>query len=232
MRRCDPRTVSGLACWLDPTHVSLVSGKADVLTDLSGLGNHATASAAAQRPTPGTATNGQPCLLTGAAGVFSQMNFPNNAWSALTAAEMFVVMQLDADPPVTGNGGCWSIGNLAQSHQVIPNTDGTFYDHFGAGTRYHSAVTSGGAMTSPCIYRVSAGHNSWTNWLNETQLYTTASNNVTWTSASCLFCSLLAPSVVFMTGKFLELVLYDHQLPAGEAAVVKSYLRGKHKITA
>lgn len=129
--------------------------------------------------------------------------------SALTSGELFRVIKWATDPPSGGN-----IQKFGATDDYIPYSDGTIYDGTGSTTR-KTTVNPATSMANWCLYSTYSAPSDWANYLNGTQLYTTASNTVAYDAT---------PSTFFANGELssAEAILFTGKLSAGDRATVFS----------
>lgn len=153
--------------------------------------------------------------------------FPDGDLTTLTAATMFIVVKLDADPPAAGAETGLMEYTSAASKTAFPWTDGIIYDAFGTTVR-KTTVNPGTSLAQWNIYGVVTASGLWANYLNGTELYTTGTNTVGWSSAanSRLGMSLGAPTG-YLKGHIAEMLVYDAALDSTDRALVEAYLRAK-----
>ncbi len=224
MRRFDPRSISGLVCWLRAGVAdTLTSGRVAQATDLSGNNNHGAQPVNTCRPVPGAAGyRGRPYWACGgvAGATISKLLFPANAFDALTAAEVFFSFRRAEDPPNNGVGGLHGLDSV---QSLIPYIDGKVYDGLGSSARKTTNVSTAGVTANFCIYNVTTTTTEWTCRLNGTQLYTTPTNTVAWPSAPSLLCNVANSSWLY--GEFYDFVLINHKVTAAERSLISAFLQ-------
>ena len=194
--------------------------------DLSGNGNDWTQAAAGSRPTfKANILNGH--------GV-ARLDGTDDFWSGpdisgLTAAEVFVVIKIDTDPPAAdGQTGLWHLGGGGTTNTHFPFTDGVIYDSFATDTR-KTTVDPTPSLTSFRLYNVVSTASEWTSFLDGTQLFTTGTNNVQVTSTPTLGRS--KDSTYHIDGDIAEFALFDRKLSAGEKAQIETYFANRYALT-
>jgi hypothetical protein len=204
--------------------ITLTSGKVSAWGDLSALGtNSATQGTVAQQPTlvQGGA-GGHPYLLCGQ-GAYSQLAFPSNAFSALTAGEAFFVFSRTSNPPTTGSGGLYNIGhNNSVNSSTVPYVDGVAYDMFGSAAPKYDGLTQYGSTTGATVHNPSSGTTTWQSRRNGSLYYSTPATGVMFDAAQWLLAS--ASTAIYLVGKFYEFVLFKRVLTAPERALVHTYI--------
>jgi hypothetical protein len=183
-------------------------------SDQSGNGNNATASATP----PVYKTNIQNGLpIVRAANVGDYFTLPSLA--SLTAGTVFIA--------VTGNNsttssGLWGIGTAGDETLYRYGPNGYIYDDFGTNSRKQTVVQDVSGFN---IYEVQSVAGAWTNWFNGNQLYTTASNTVSFSSTPWIF---RANSTFHgFPGDVGEFILYSTALSTADRQSVETYLKAK-----
>lgn len=195
-------------------------------SDQSGNGRDFVQATGAQRPTVFTNLIGGHSGLQGVASASKFLQGPS--FSTLTAAEIFMVYKLPADPPVSTEGAVWHWGTETTG-DVIPYSDDHIYDSFARNLRFDSGAPAGHPFSSPCIYSVVSTSGEWTNYVNGTQLATTASGTVSWDATlSYLFRtwgSFYSDAVIG------EVIMFTAKLSSGDRALMISYLKSRYGIS-
>ncbi len=222
-----PTQIAGLKLWLKAD--ALVLNDADPVTtwaDASASGNDATQTTAANKPTyRSNVVNGKPAVRFDGANDFLQFA---DVFSLLSAGEIFIVVKIDADPPgAAAQTGLWTLGSDTQNTH-FPFTDGTIYDQFGTTVRKATADPTP-LLTSFRLYNVSSASGNWTSRLNSSQIFTTATNTVGFTTAPVLGAGV-GGATYFLDGDIAEVILYDAALSSGNRANVESYLNSKYAL--
>jgi hypothetical protein len=225
----DPDSVAGLTRWY----------KADAITGLNDGDAVATwtdSSASAANATQGTGAN-KPTYKTGIVNGLSVVRFDGLAdflnigdLSALTAGEAFIVVKLDADPPVA-EGGLWQIGSEQNAATQFPFPgDGVIYDQFGTSIR-KSTVNPATTLAQWNIYSVYSAANDWQSYLNGVSISSTVTNTVGFDTACLLGRSFQVPATTLhLKGDIAEFLLYDSKLSSDDRAAVVSYLQTKYAL--
>ncbi len=142
--------------------------------------------------------------------------------SSLTAAEVFLAVKIDTDPPAAGaQSGLWTFGSTSDSSH-FPFTDGVVYDGFGSTTR-QVVGNPGPALTSWHIYNVTTTSSEWTARLDNSQLFTTATNTVGFTAAPALGFG----GVAQLDGDIGELLVFPAGLSSGDRLTVYTALAAR-----
>lgn len=213
-------SVTGAVAWYDASQETVPDGTlVGTLTDRSGAGNHATQTATA-RATLKTAAMGGNAVYRFAGA--QEYPLPN-VFSALTAAEVFVAVKVDADPP--GGflvSGLWHLATAVDSTHY-PFTDGVIYDAFGSTVR-KTVGNPASSLAAARIYNVASGPGSWTARLDGTQVFTTATNTVGLTTTPILGKSR---DGYWLDGDLGEFLIFNKVLTASERADVLAGMRAK-----
>jgi len=224
----DPSTIANLELWLHPRNITAGNGNPiDTWPDSSGNARDATAVAGA-RPTYHSSggANGQPYAQ--ADGTDDAMQLPDFA-TGFTAGHLFIVLQIDNDPPgATGQSGCpFRASTSAGDASFYPDTLGDIYENWGSTTR----KTIGNPalnLTTWHVYEVLSKSGAYTVWHNGTQIFTTATNTVGFTTVLRLFLNANANR---MDGNMSELIFFSRDITGGEVTTVKTYLNFWYGIT-
>ena len=222
----DPSDYGTLAWWLRGDDLTLNGSHVVSWNDKSRQARHWVQGNPAKQPLAvANGINGMPGIQLDAANT-SELLGPDLSALGLTAAETFIVLQRNTDPPPTiAEAGLWRIGN-ASARSVIPYTSGVIYDEFGTNLR-KTSVNPSADMAAPCIYSVISTGSEWTNFLNGTQLYTTPTNTVGWASAPSLGGSGLGN---WMDGILCEWIVFTHKLSTESRTAVKAALSSRYAI--
>jgi hypothetical protein len=141
----------------------------------------------------------------------------SNFLSGLSEGEIFVVGQLDADPPATSSAaGLYYFGS-GSPDTLFPDTDGIIYDQFGSTIR-RAAGNPTPSLTSPFIYNVSSSPGRWTNRVNGSQLTTFGTNTVGWHSVSIRIGSGLSGAGLNYDGLISRVLFYSKILSNSQRA--------------
>lgn len=108
------------------------------------------------------------------------LNFPD--MSALTASHFFLVIKIDADPPVSGAGGLHR-NSSGSTDAHYPFNDSNIYECWGTSSRL-TVGNPAAALTSWRVYEVISISGEFTVLLDGTQLNTRATNTVGWNSTT------------------------------------------------
>jgi len=236
LRRTNPATfspayISGLALWLK---ADAITGLADAdpvssWADQSGNARNFTG-VTTTRPLYRTGVlNGKPAVRFD--GVDDVLTGPTLA--SLTAGEVFLVVKLTNDPPLTANSsGLWHVGvNGADPfpNTHYPFTDGIIYDAFGSTTR-KATVNPTPSLAAWRLYNVNSVDGEWTSRLDGTQLFSTATNVAGFPAVPKLGNSITG-GLYFLGGDIAELFIYDRKVTAAERAQVNAYVAAKYALT-
>lgn len=220
-----PSQISGLELWLKADAITGLNDADPVATwpDSSGKGRDATQSVAGNKPIyKVNIQNGKPVVRFNGSSNF--MNLPDFL-TGFSAGEICLVIKLNNDPPTAGSGGLWEFGSdTLASHYCF--TDGTIYDAFGTNAR-KTTVNPTPTLAAWRLYNVSSASAAWTSRLDTTQLFTTATNTVAWTTAPKFGGS----GTFFTDGDIAEIVLYSSVLGSADRTSLQNYLRDKYALS-
>lgn len=146
--------------------------------------------------------------------------------SGLTATEVFIVGQRNADPPASDPlTGFWKYGSAGTDNHV-PYSDGTIYDDFGSSAR----KTVGNPTTSLAslfLYNISSASANFTARLNGTQIFNTGTNTFGLKSAPLLGKSVGA---YYYSGKFGAFIILNAVATSGQRSAIQTYLNNRYII--
>jgi hypothetical protein len=144
--------------------------------------------------------------------------------SSLSQGEIFVVTRINNDPPSASSSGLWHLGNSANTH--YPWTDGNSYDEFGTtATKGNIAINS---LTVARVYNVRSQPNSWVSRLDGVNIFTTASNTVSFQASAKLGANAVFN---YFDGLMPEVVMYNLGLNTAKRTIVENYLAAKYNTT-
>lgn len=225
-----PVRLPGLVSWLrSDLGVTLASGKVSAWADQSPVRtNGVSQGTAAQQPTyvASGGANGLPYLNCGISAM-SQLNFPTSCFSALTAAEVFVVFNNATDPPLGSAAGTPFTMGFSGGQTLVPYRTNTVYGAFGSTTQKSALGPTGGITASTFLYNVASSASEWTERHNGTLFYTTATNAVAFDAAQWLLSLNLGN---WLVGRFYEFIMFNRVLSAGERALVNQYVYKRYGI--
>lgn len=222
-----PTSPTSASCKLWLRGDSATTGATFTWADKTTNGNNYTQPTSASQPTLGTAINSKP-TVTFSNGTSNKYVSKSGSWS-LTAAHVFVVGKLIADPTTGTIYGFWRFGT-GGAECAVPFTDGIIYDDFGSSTRRTTSNPTP-SMTSPFLYEVVSTSSEWTNKLNGTQLFTTATNTVSWDLSGSSIGGSSGTGYLGLTawlgGDLGEVILYNGKLSTSDrSSLVSSYING------
>ena len=231
-----PLDIPGCASWhRSDKLVTLSDGKVSVWGDQSGNGRNLTQSTTSRQPDfiPSGGTNNLPYFnLTQTGDVGKEMHWATNAWSALTAGDVFFVGQRPIDPPTLSPGGAGTLWKSTDTDTgVVPYISGLIYDFSLTNVRKEAIGTTAGKTASTFVYNVSSAANSWTNRLNGSQIYTTSTNTFYMSSDTALFnTNYTGHPEFYYLGKFYEFIMFNRILTPQERSLVDSYIYNRYGI--
>jgi hypothetical protein len=192
-------------------------------TDSSGNARHLTQGTGSIQPTYKTnIVGGLPAVrFDGTGDVLLVPNF----MSGFSAAEAFLVFKLDADLPAdVAQSGLWKFGTSGDNCHV-PYIDGTIYDDFGSTVRKTTANPTQSMASAFCAYNVTTKSGGWTNRLDGTQIATTGTNTVGFSTTAQFGAS--ADGAKWLDGDVLELFLFSGELSTDDRAAMFAYAAGR-----
>lgn len=164
-------------------------------------------------------------LSVDAAGWFTLPNF----MTGFTAGDIFIVMQkITKTSVVVGRAGP-PIGDWGSStdEYYVFSTDNKIYDGTGSSAR-KTTVDPGDITTAAFVYEVRTASGEWSNYKDGTQLFTTATNTVTFGSAPKVARS--TTNTKKYDGYISEIIFYSRVLDdtTERKAVIHAYLNDKY----
>lgn len=197
--------------------------------DRSAAGNDATQATSANQPLYKTGiVNGHDVVRFDSPTRAEWLDLPN-LFSGATAGEGFIVVKVDTDPP--GNGaytGLWAMGSTGTFSSHYPWTDGIIYEAFGAANR-KTTVNPTPSLADWRVYNVSSAASDWKSRLDGTQIHSTASNTVVFTTVPYIGRS--ADVAYCLDGDIAAVLLYDTVLSSGNRDSLETYLGDRFGIT-
>lgn len=223
------RLGASLAVWLRGDSKVLNGSNASQATDLSTNARHYTQGAAGAQPAwSATGLAGRPCFTFD--GSDDILVGPSLA-ALSTSADVFVVVQLDVDPPIAGHGGCWDCAGTGQEDYCPNFADGAIYQGALSTARKSTAVTKGsGYFQTPRIVAVYSAASDWKLSLNGVQQYSTGTNTFA-SSGGVAIGGDATVSAARLKGKIAELIIASPALTSTQRAKVHSYLGKRYGIT-
>jgi hypothetical protein len=207
--------------WWDANSLGLTDG-ANVFTwtDRSG-NNHHGSHVNKPRFEQNTDFNGHPAIdFNGINEYFTVGNL-----STFTEGEIFIITERDEDPPsVASKSGLWGFGTSSNTH--VPYTNGNVYDEFGTNSRKDNFPID--AMNQSRIYHVVSQTNNWKAWLDDTEIYSTASNTVSFSTSATVGAN--SAGNVLYNGLIAEVILFNQGLNTTQRNIVNNYLSSKYDI--
>lgn len=164
--------------------------------------------------------NGHPAVRLGSSAFFwYELDY---LLASATEGEVFAVLQCDAESGVYGLWH-WSASNASTHHPYGT----TIYEAFGTATR-KTCGAPGSILSLPHYYNVISADGEYTVNINGSQLYTTATNTVSFLTSGGTGGFLgKSRDAYYFFGLIGELLIYDRQLSTAERAAVLSYLTGR-----
>jgi len=153
--------------------------------------------------------------------------------SALTAAEIFIIVKGNADPPGAANGvSIWFFSDLLTgSTQLYPYLTGDIYENFGRTTRPNigNPVTP---LNQFNLYNCVSAPGEWVAYLNGTELpgSATATNTVGFDAVTSIGSDGPGTGNQF-GGDIAEIIMYSAKCSDPDKAATKAYLATKYALT-
>ena len=222
----------GLVLWLEADAIVGLSDTDPITTWPAHIGSDPTASAT-ERPLYRTnQINGLPAVEFD--GSNDRFTVPDFFAGTETAAEMFIIVRIDNDPPGSVNQvGMWHLAGGGVVN-AFPSTDSNVYDGFGSTAR-KTVGNPTPSLTSWRLYNVSSAAGDWTVRLDGTQIFTTASNtfqgSVSGTMGITRKLGQSGGLSHFLDGMVAGLFVFDHVLSAGDRTLVHDYISAKYGLT-
>lgn len=232
--------VSGVELWYDAYQLTGFAEDAEIstLTDFSGNARHGTGVAVSlgggTKPTykGSSGPNSRPCINFNV-GYFTVPDF----MTGFAAGHAFAVVKINNDPPgppgATGTAQCGSpMGHWtsdASLDSLYPFTDGIIYEAFGSTAR-KTTVNPAPSLTSWRLYECRSASGAWSNHLDGTQLFSTGTNTVGWSTTPFIGRSIAGVTAT-LRGNIAEVIFFSRVLNSTEIASIKSYLTAKFALT-
>jgi hypothetical protein len=220
----DPRTISGLAVWLDASvssSITLNGGNVSQWNDLSGNGRNATQATAASQPSYSTAAlNGKNVVVAQDTGrVLKTAAFPVGL-----PQTVFVV----ASVPTTGNHGIFQRGTVNDIHALWQNS-GTFRARRGSASDATATAVTGYRILT-CVFtltlsRLFVGATQGTDETTNVTAFNAAA-----TSPDRTLALFALDSTIGMAGGIAEFLYYNGNLSAANQTTVRNYLSKKWNV--
>lgn len=219
-----PASVAGCICWLKADALGLSNNDpVGTWTDSSGCGNSPTQSGSGDKPLFKT---GQLDSLPAVQFISDDwLEFPANAFSSLTAGEIFAIVKATSYPGAAPNyNGIWEFGTAGSSDHW-PDDFFDFFMGWGTDTRKYvgSAVFN---VTAWHELNISSEADSWILRINDGEQVNTGSNTAAWTTAAVIGNG--GGLTTAFPGYFAEIIIYDHVLSSMDRGAVVAYLTAKY----
>ena len=232
--RTFPIPRDGLVAWHDAQAVTGYADGAQFSTwlDRSGNANHLSGTVGSVNPlyrdgTTVEGINGHPCarIRNGTASCF--FAYASHILSGASAGEIFVVAQVDADPPAsTARSGFWYF-NPSTFNTHHPWTDGNVYDSWGTTAR-KTVGNPAPSLAAMHIWNVNSQAAGWTAYLNGSVIYTTGTNTVRFSTGAETTPRIgTSTGKVEMDGLIGEIIVYTRSLSSDERTAVTNYLNAR-----
>lgn len=220
-----PADESDLELWL--SGAALTGGEGDPIATWTGSshGRNGSQSDASRRPTVALnqiGTNPAARFFGTDGSDFQWLDLPNFL-TGFTEAEIFIVIKVDNDPGMVPASGLWQFGNSGEDVH-FPYADGVIYDGFGTTARKTTVNPTPSLSSAFHTYNVTTKAGGWTSRLDGTQLYTTATNTVGWTTAPKL--GRMGGATLWLNGYIGEVFMFSRELTSGGRADMFAYCAG------
>jgi hypothetical protein len=218
------------ALWLKSEGLATINGQpVDLWPDLSGNSrNFVQSTLTSARPKFRTnQINGLPAVRFDTSLFSSGMYLDTASFAdAFTAAEIFAVVKMDADPPTSSGSGLFNFSSPGLSQLIA--TDGTVKETFGTSAQKNTAINPAPSFTSWRCYNVISASGEFTINIDGTQIYTTAVNTVQFNGGSSRYSigGLFATSNPFI-GDITEIIMFPRKLTTAERSSVVDYLSNR-----
>lgn len=218
--------------WNRADSVTLTSGKVSQLNDrFNPAGLVAQQSDPALQPTPTVdSVTAKPALVCGAGNAPNVLVFPNGAFSALLAAEMFIIYRnVEVVTAANGYGGVHRLTSAAnEGHYPGPGAPGVLYDNFGKGTRNN--VSAPTLLVTQCLQLTSAPTLAQVR-RNGSLLIDTDVNTVAFGATNQCILGNAAEPLLYLKGFYFETLLFSRVRTPTETEVINSYAASRYGIT-
>jgi len=224
----DQPPLTNLVVWLKTPIVGLVNNdQVTTWPDSSGNGNDATQTTEADKPEYLTnQINGLDVVFIDG-GNSEFLNIALNA-SGYTAASIFIVLKVTADPSTGAGAGLWNLSD-ADFSAHFPYTDGVIYDNAFSTVR-KTVGNPTPSLTSFHIYDVISASGSWKARLDAVELFATGTNTVDGATSLVLGRSTIGGSFDF-GGSIAEVLIYNAALSDTDRNDAETYLATRFAIT-
>lgn len=200
--------------WLEPDSYN---GMTNVWEDKSTQGNDWTAAVGFEP----SVVSGGPEYNSQDVVQFSDHYLIGPNLSSLTEAEVFILLDIDADPPQSGvQTGLYFLASLGSHY---PWVNGTIYDGFCSNSR-KTVGNPTESLTDPRVVNIWSASSDWNYNLDSSSLYSTVSNTVTGPATTYLGRSDGGGGPFYLRGRIRAFILYDGKLSASDRAAVYNYL--------
>lgn len=158
---------------------------------------------------------------------------PDLSALGLTEADVFILIKLALDPPVsTGLTGLWRLNDAAGtfSATLFPYTDSIVRQSafLGGGSDIRLSVNPTPSLASWGLYRVCAktGTNNYEHWWNGVSLGATTNNTLQFPSTTYLGQSVSSGGNFFLNGWVREFFIAETKRDATQTTEIKDYVNG------
>lgn len=231
-RSINPATIPGLELWVDAgsevytdTSGTTRAANGDTVAlwkDRSGNGRDFSQSTSGARPTLATnVTNSRDVLDFDGTSDF----MTGGDLSGLTAGEGFMVLAADYNGGTSR--GSWNFGSSSTDESHYPFSDSKVYDNFGTTAR-KTVGNPTPDLTVFHLYSVISVSGEWTAKINGTQIYTTATNSVSFRSTLALGTDTASTRI---GARIAEILVYNAKLSTADRTALHTYLANRYALT-
>lgn len=215
----DPRDIPGLRVWYSAQYEATQYADGAQVTTLHDISGNARDAPKTGSQAPTISYTGGPGGGKGLLGANSRgWSAPDSVTSGLTAATAMMTAMSSGS-----SQGMWTFSSAANvAHFGYGSVPRQVYDNFGSTTRKDAG---GFAVVDNTWYRyrVMSKAGGWTNWLDNVQKYTTATNTVGWAAAGASRVGATGSGNPYFLGGMGLFVLYDHELNSTERADIEAW---------
>jgi hypothetical protein len=172
--------------------------------------------------------NNQPAIRIARAGFNSTYFTLPDFLTSFTAGHIFNIVRIDTDPPGANSNASppTSFGQTTDDYYTF--SDSKIYDGF-ASTARKTTVNPTPTLAAWRLYEVRSASAAWSNWLDGTQLFTTGTNTVGWTTAPRVASTVTNSKT--LCGLIAEIIFFSRVLNSTEIAALKNYFARKYGLT-
>lgn len=159
-------------------------------------------------------------------GTDDYFKFALSVFVGTAAAEAFLVVKKVVSDDAKGYWQQDAGGNTIH-HRF---TDLHMYDGFMSTVR-KDCGTLGGSLAAWRLYNVSSALNAWTNRLDGTQVFTTATNTVSGVDPGAIGRTIGYNGATYLSGDIAEFIVYNAVLSTNDRNLIGGYVQDRYGIT-